>query len=303
MTIKSIYHKTDEMGSFEGQYFYMQTHSISSGDKIYVISSRSFGAELNPHLEGSFLVKNVHDGHYEKNHKKFKFRADLETIVKPSQPIDIAFIREKIGRRAFASRFMNEVKPILTGSEIEEFEKLLEHVTEAPVRSLNDDEILIDDMLGIMQSETEREQSVLARIGQGKFRKNVVKTWGLEKEVCMLTGLHLPPILTASHIVPWHECTGENARMRLDGANGILLCAHIDRLFDRYLISFKKHGMSCSVQYSKSLSSFIKNQLLLTNDLELVPNQMGEADRERFFGYIEAHYRKFLELETDAAGL
>lgn len=300
MKIKSIYHKTDEMGAFEGQYFYTKTKSISAGDKIYVISSRSSGGQRSPYMEGSFHVKDVLDGHFEKNYQQFKFRAHLEALAKPQQPIDIAFIREKIGPKAFASRFMNEVKPELTDREIEEFESLLEDINiNSSINSSNDEtQTLSDDLREILQSETEREQSILARIGQGKFRKNVIKTWGLEKEVCMLTGLALPPILTASHIIPWRECTNENAHMRWDGANGILLCAHIDRLFDQYLISFKNQGMSCSVQYSNSLPNFIKDQLNLTKDLQIVPNRMNNADRERFFGYIEAHYRKFLELEA-----
>lgn len=47
-------------------------------------------------------------------------------------------------------------------------------------------------------------------------------------------------MLVASHVRPWRRC--ETAGERLDGANGILLCAHVDRLFDRYLISFNDDG-------------------------------------------------------------
>ncbi len=125
----------------------------------------------------------------------------------------------------------------------------------------------------------------------------MVKTWGIKNEGCLISGIELPQILTASHIIPWRECIDEKAHMRLDGANGILLCANYDRLFDRYLISFKKNGNSCSIQISKSLSKSIKLQLSLSTDLELVPNLMSDDDRLRFFSYIEQHYNKFVELE------
>jgi len=45
-------------------------------------------------------------------------------------------------------------------------------------------------------------------------------------------------VLTASHIIPW----AEDEALRLEGSNGILLCAHVDRLFDRHLISFDDEG-------------------------------------------------------------
>lgn len=82
---------------------------------------------------------------------------------------------------------------------------------------------------------TERQQLVDARIGQGKFRQDVI---ALHKK-CIVTGIELPDLLRASHIKPWKDSTNQE---RLDPGNGLLLSASIDVLFDRGFISFKDNG-------------------------------------------------------------
>lgn len=85
-------------------------------------------------------------------------------------------------------------------------------------------------------AETEREQTGKVRIGQGLFRVRI-RQFG--ETGCRVTGVTNPRLLVASHIKPWRDCT--NAE-RLDGANGLLLTPHVDRLFDRGLISFENDG-------------------------------------------------------------
>lgn len=87
-----------------------------------------------------------------------------------------------------------------------------------------------------MLSSTEREQLILARKGQGRFRKNVESI----ETACRCTGIDYSGLLIASHIKPWAKCA--SAQERLDGNNGLLLTPHIDFLFDRGLISFNENG-------------------------------------------------------------
>lgn len=82
---------------------------------------------------------------------------------------------------------------------------------------------------------TEVDQLIKARRGQGVYRTNLQK---LEKQ-CRLTGVTDLRLLVASHIKPWKDCTNEE---RLDGHNGFFLSPHVDRLFDRHLISFNEDG-------------------------------------------------------------
>lgn len=78
-------------------------------------------------------------------------------------------------------------------------------------------------------AETLRE--VKARCNQNVFRR-VVRS--IYNDSCCITGLNLPELNIASHIVPW----GEDEKIRLDPSNGLLLSATYDAAFDRHLISF-----------------------------------------------------------------
>jgi hypothetical protein len=83
--------------------------------------------------------------------------------------------------------------------------------------------------------ETEKAQLIKARKGQGEFRSKVT---AIEKK-CRVTGVKDASLLIASHIKPWRESTNEE---RLDGNNGLLLSPHVDKLFDRNLVSFSDVG-------------------------------------------------------------
>ncbi|MEN8639822.1 HNH endonuclease [Pseudomonas sichuanensis] len=85
-------------------------------------------------------------------------------------------------------------------------------------------------------STTMREALIKARVGQGAFRAALCKRWNNR---CALTGLTNPNLLIASHIHPWARCDN---KARLDPDNGLLLAAHIDRLFEYGLISFDESG-------------------------------------------------------------
>jgi putative restriction endonuclease len=83
--------------------------------------------------------------------------------------------------------------------------------------------------------DTEREAIVLARRGQGLFRKRVE----LIERACRVTGVDRPAHLRASHCKPWRDATNEE---RLNGENGLLLTPTIDHLFDRGFIGFDYNG-------------------------------------------------------------
>lgn len=86
-----------------------------------------------------------------------------------------------------------------------------------------------------IESITERESLIKSRLGHGQFRREVE----IIEPICRVTGLDKKEFLIASHIKSWKE---SNNQERLDGSNGLLLSPHIDKLFDRHWISFKKDG-------------------------------------------------------------
>ena len=85
-------------------------------------------------------------------------------------------------------------------------------------------------------SQTEKERLVAARLGQGRFRSEVLARWGHR---CAVSGATTLQAIRASHCQPWR--VGTNAQ-RLDPANGLPLVATLDALFDVGLITFGEDG-------------------------------------------------------------
>lgn len=141
-------------------------------------------------------------------------------------------------------------------------------------------------------SSTEKEQLVKSRIGQGLFRKNVIDTWG-HGEICAVTKINITEILIASHIKPWSLC--ETKSERLDGANGILLCSHLDKLFDNHLISFKKKN-SEYLLVIKSIHEKILKEIGICNNMPLDTSKIRQKELNRFDQHINYHYKIFSKI-------
>ena len=77
---------------------------------------------------------------------------------------------------------------------------------------------------------TERQVTIQSRRIQSFFRAAVLTAY---ENRCSVTGLAVPALLTASHIVPWSV----DERRRADPRNGICLNALHDRAFDRGLFT------------------------------------------------------------------
>jgi putative restriction endonuclease len=82
---------------------------------------------------------------------------------------------------------------------------------------------------------TEKQQLILARRGQGRFREGVQQI----ERACRVTRVDRPEHLRASHCKPWRDSSDAE---RLDRQNGLLLTPSIDHLFDRGFISFQADG-------------------------------------------------------------
>jgi putative restriction endonuclease len=113
---------------------------------------------------------------------------------------------------------------------------------------------------------TEKAQLVLARRGQGAFRRHVST---IEK-ACRCTGIRAPELLIASHIKPWRYCT--DAEERLDGSNGLLLSPNADHLFDRGLMSFDDGGQVI-VSSALTKESLAKLGIFTSNVGAFLPTQ------------------------------
>lgn len=102
-----------------------------------------------------------------------------------------------------------------------------------------EEQLKLDDSV----SQTEKEQLIKARRGQGKFRRNLEAI----ESTCRVTGLSDKRFLIASHCKPWRD---SNNQEKLDGNNGLLLSPHLDKLFDRGFISIEENGDLLVANYS-----------------------------------------------------
>ncbi len=128
-------------------------------------------------------------------------------------------------------------------------------VAEAVVGEMRASE-LVADLRAIERRSlgpTQKKALVDARIGQGRFRADLLQRWG---DRCAVTGSSVPDAIRASHIKPWRH---SDDRERLDPANGLPLIATLDALFDAGLISFDEHG---GMLVSSKLSEEERNILL-----------------------------------------
>jgi putative restriction endonuclease len=79
----------------------------------------------------------------------------------------------------------------------------------------------------------DRERMVRVRVNQYFFRAAVLSAYDY---TCCVTGLAVPELLVASHIIPW----ARDAKQRMNPRNGLCLNALHDRAFDRGLMFISK---------------------------------------------------------------
>lgn len=163
-------------------------------------------------------------------------------------------------RKDAPSEFVFRISTLST--EVDAFKEVREHAAEYKTLAV-----------------TEQEQIVVSRLGQGNFRRNVIRLWGS----CSVTGLQSVSLLRASHIKPWKDSDNKE---RLTPYNGLLLIPDYDFLFDRGYISFKSNG---SVLVSQRLTSFARKVFEVRDDLQL--RKVFPGNKE----YLEFHRTEVFE--------
>lgn len=83
-----------------------------------------------------------------------------------------------------------------------------------------------DDLTG-----EDKERVVKTRVNQNVFRTIILANYD---STCALSGIDIPELLVASHIMPW----ADNKEERLNPENGICLSSLYDKAFDKGLITF-----------------------------------------------------------------
>lgn len=118
-------------------------------------------------------------------------------------------------------------------------------------------ETILSDLSKYKGEDKVRE--VKTRVNQNVFRQIIMNSYSGR---CAISGINIPELLNASHIIPWSM----NVQERLNPENGICLSKLYDAAFDRGLIGIKS-------DYSVVLSTEIRKQ-------------RGEVFYDRYFSYI-----------------
>lgn len=135
----------------------------------------------------------------------------------------------------------------LVAEEEAAYDRLTQHI---PTATEND--------IVIPVGETEVARVVRTRRVQSFFRDAVLVSYNHR---CAVTGLALPELLVASHIIPWSK----SIERRADPTNGLCLNVLFDRAFDRGLITLDE---KMSVVISKRLHKVVSSIELQCSLLE-----------------------------------
>lgn len=107
----------------------------------------------------------------------------------------------------------------------------------------------IDKLLALSSEDfvgKEREYVIRQRVNQSAFRSMILANYNQQ---CAISGLCLPQLLVASHIIPW----ADNENERLNPENGICLSPLYDKAFDKGYIGVRS---DYSIMISKELKEY-----------------------------------------------
>lgn len=239
---------------------------IHNGDLIFLVLPNQKKQHGYPRELHAGIVKKI---------KRYKISGRVRITVE--QFYELAAIEDEV------LKFFG-VKIMPTGNTIGSLLAWNNSIYQYEAPSLNNtDKKIIDNINSDKTlSQTEKERIILARIGQGDFRKKVLKDWQFK---CAITGCDIEQLLIASHINPWKLCkTHED---RLNSRNGLALLPNFDKLFDLGLISFSNSG---KMLFSDLFP--VENRSELTqnhNRLRLKPNpEMAQylSQHRKLHGFI-----------------
>jgi len=105
-------------------------------------------------------------------------------------------------------------------------------------------------------------RAVKTRVNQSVFRQMILKTYSNQ---CAISGIDIPELLVAGHIVPW----AENEAARLNPENGLCLSNLYDRAYEKGLICV-------DTEYKILISRRLKEQ----NSKEFYRNFFGRFENQ-----------------------
>ncbi|TSJ43588.1 HNH endonuclease [Mucilaginibacter corticis] len=164
--------------------------------------------------------------------------------------------------------------------EFIEGEKLLAKKKHTTIEQLNN--IDLDNLKDVEGKE--RERLVRVRVNQSLFRKIVLTNFNNQ---CCITGIDVPELIVASHILPWSKDKGN----RLNPKNGLALNTLHDKAFDCGLITITeelKIKISSRFYKAKNVESIQQNFIAYDGQLLIEPKKFTPG-----LDFLKAHNEFF----------
>jgi hypothetical protein len=141
----------------------------------------------------------------------------------------------------------------------------------------------------LREGPTEMESLTRRRLGQDFFRRTVLVSYNHR---CCITGIPIPALLSASHIVAWSV----DRTQRLNPRNGLCLAKTQDGAFDRHLITLDE---DLRVVLSKSIRDHFTSESVRVN---FQPHEGKRIDLPHRFTPDPALLTRHRELFSNPAG-
>ncbi|MFC5682069.1 HNH endonuclease [Flavobacterium sp. MAHUQ-51] len=139
---------------------------------------------------------------------------------------------------------------------------------------------LLFDLKDLKGETVKRE--IKTRVNQSVFRQIVLANYNNK---CAITGIDIPELLLASHIIPWSK----NEEHRLNPENGICLSALYDKAFDKGILGINKN-------YTVILSTNLKKK----KDTAFFKSYFAPIDNQKITTAVKYFPRvEFLEFHLD----
>lgn len=132
-----------------------------------------------------------------------------------------------------------------------------------------------------------RIREIKTRVNQHVFRRIVIANYAGK---CAITGIDIPELLLASHIVPWSKNTNE----RLNPENGICLSALYDKAYDKGYIGINEKYeilLSNSLQIKKK-ESYYDNHFSNLHGAKIVLPKKYYPRKEFLQYHLDTIFRK-----------
>lgn len=150
----------------------------------------------------------------------------------------------------------------------------------------------IEELLNLKESELpkegkERQSSVKVRVNQSFFRQAVLRSY---QQSCCITGINIPELLVAGHIIPW----AQDEKKRLNPRNGLLMNGLHDKAYEAghitvrpdyvLLVSYELKKQQQADWSSSYFGKYEGHQIRLPNRFLPEPDYLEKHYYERFKG-------------------